>query len=854
MINDKTGRIIMHAAIIFMFIFSAETLFCENLLVNPGFEEEIDASEWRWLYRDDAPRRGYRTTEQSRSGGWSYVIENDVSVLTPVRGKAFPVNPGDIVEFSGWIKTELEGEDSAAFFRLLFYNIEDESVAQRRSSPQVSGISGWTHQNITWVAPDEAAYFRPNMDIYRGTGKAYFDDLDLRIRPGFGGEVEIPAVAVFTDLPEDSPMLENVKLLFGKGFVGVKEDNLRETLELCSKALVLYGKEQLPPETAASLKSFAYSGNTVFMDIRNFARFIGREAESIEIAPPSEWRWLYSVDAPRRGHRTTEQSRSGEWSYVIENDVSVLTPVRGKAYPVNPGDIVEYSGWIKTELEGEPGSAGIRLFFFTGEDERIAGRSSPRVSGRSDWTRVTAVLEAPENAAYCSPNMDIYSGTGKAYFDDMSLRILSGEEADAKDGGNLIRNPGFEIGEGGHEIVLETSATSGFKKGDIFPRMDEDGMLCVLPGEVADEGIEALAVVAGSAEISFAKKQLGKGYIYGIDMFSVGEPNASRESDGSFYKYLFMTNTLTNTVRYGEWYQAPEREGASTRYTHADIADEMRKIADSFPGVEFEKEGPGSGGYEIYSLNIGKEGAPLYFFYAAAHGEEWDPAYGLLTFTRRLAAGEFRDVVDLDRAAFKIIPVLNPWGYDNFRRTNANNVDLNRQGDYRWEEFGMNQKGYDETHPSYWKGHHGPFSEPETIVYSRIIDENEDRIYFVLDFHGNKSAVNNKLCMLPVNGLPDNQSRAILWAHHLNENVRGRYILQQSGESKASPYLMRMPVMSSPGPMLINTSAKDRYGFVIELTAAYRTNIASILVTDFVCEIIRSILVVYPVPTMDVNG
>ncbi|HPO37297.1 MAG TPA: hypothetical protein PL176_04775, partial [Kiritimatiellia bacterium] len=53
------------------------------------------------------------------------------------------------------------------------------------------------------------------------------------------------------------------------------------------------------------------------------------------------------------------------------------------------------------------------------------------------------------------------------------------------------------------------------------------------------------------------------------------------------------------------------------------------------------------GGYRLWSLNLGTPGCPLYFLYAAAHGAEWEPGYGLMTFARHVSEGRLSGVVDL---------------------------------------------------------------------------------------------------------------------------------------------------------------------------------------------------------------
>jgi len=271
----------------------------------------------------------------------------------------------------------------------------------------------------------------------------------------------------------------------------------------------------------------------------------------------------------------------------------------------------------------------------------------------------------------------------------------------------------------------------------------------------------------------------------------------------------------------------------------------MRQTAAAFPSIRLEDEGPASAEQRVYSLNLGKPGAPLYFLYAAAHGSEWEPGYGLLTFAKRAAQGRMRDVIDLDRLSIKIIPILNPTGYDRFRRQNVNGVDLNRQGDYRWDAYrgrDSNKDGQYGPHDYDWKGV-SPFCEPEAKVYQRISEL--PNLYCVLDFHGNSSATSNKVGILPHTAHEDNEDRAGAMQELVNARLRGRHLLKQFGEESYSQYLLDRVHLGGAVPYLINTSAKGKFGILVELTAGYRSTYGTVLQTDVTCEVCRALFRAY---------
>jgi len=226
----------------------------------------------------------------------------------------------------------------------------------------------------------------------------------------------------------------------------------------------------------------------------------------------------------------------------------------------------------------------------------------------------------------------------------------------------------------GLQAIKASETTAGFEVGQIMPRASHpDGELFVLPEGLSKPGLEVLAVGPNGSP-GLVRMSVGRGRVVAADVLSLREPYC-RNVD-AYYKYSLITNTLTNPVQFGEYYPK--------KLSYAELVELAEKIASSHTAIRFQDEGPASGDYRIFSLNLGRPGAPLYFLYAAAHGSEWEPGYGLLTFAKRVAEGRMIDVVDLDNVEIKIVPILNPSGYDQRRRHNAQGVDLNRQGDHRW--------------------------------------------------------------------------------------------------------------------------------------------------------------------------
>jgi len=391
----------------------------------------------------------------------------------------------------------------------------------------------------------------------------------------------------------------------------------------------------------------------------------------------------------------------------------------------------------------------------------------------------------------------------------------------------------------GLRVVKASTITNGFEPDQIVPYAGSKSQLLVLDASTLPAGLETLAVVPGNKP-ALVRMALGSGQIVAADVLSLREPYAGHLD--AYYKYLFLANTLADPESLGlaEFY--------SRKMTYAELVEHMRQTARLYSGIRFQEEGPACEDYKLYSLNLGREDGPLYFLYAACHGSEWEPGYGLMTLAKRLAQGRLKDVVDLEKVCVKIVPILNPWGYDARKRQNAHGVDCNRQGDCQWEKNKGRDSNNDGTYgpTDYdWKGT-APFCEPEAQTYRRIVQS--PRLHCILDFHGNSSAPNNELAILPVTAREDNQVRALDLQAIVNGRRARRYILMQSDEKEFSPYRLERIHFNSGRPVLMNTAARDRYGICVELTAGYGDSYGTVLQTEVTCEICRALFLAFPAP------
>lgn len=143
-----------------------------------------------------------------------------------------------------------------------------------------------------------------------------------------------------------------------------------------------------------------------------------------------------------------------------------------------------------------------------------------------------------------------------------------------------------------------------------------------------------------------------------------------------------------------------------------------------------------SGTYDIYRYDF----TPVDYdrtvlILSCVHGNEYTSFYGICRFLEDLCVrshenallGELRS-----RVRLVVLPIVNPWGFINSRRQNSNDVDLNRNANYRWNDY---TSANGQLGGKYYKGSE-PFSEAETQYIRAVVDELKDSNFVgVMDMH-----------------------------------------------------------------------------------------------------------------------
>ena len=188
--------------------------------------------------------------------------------------------------------------------------------------------------------------------------------------------------------------------------------------------------------------------------------------------------------------------------------------------------------------------------------------------------------------------------------------------------------------------------------------------------------------------------------------------------------------------------------------TYADLMARYDALITAFPDMMTKtKIGESVNGQDIFEIkitkgaynNAGRRGGtgrdaeiakPKFMIASGTHGYEPGSPNALCLFVSELVKGHPALSAIRNNVELRIIPCVNPDGYDANTRTNANGVDINRNYNYNWTLHDEGTQNY---------GGPSAASEPETQAVQAWIDANTDAV-FCLDWH--QSSFNEEMSCL----------------------------------------------------------------------------------------------------------
>ncbi|MBI3948471.1 MAG: DUF2817 domain-containing protein [Armatimonadetes bacterium] len=378
-------------------------------------------------------------------------------------------------------------------------------------------------------------------------------------------------------------------------------------------------------------------------------------------------------------------------------------------------------------------------------------------------------------------------------------------------------------------ICAENDITRGFRVGDVTPWWGKVShapnnthpnqlFQRQIPGMTASEQVSILGTSTVNAGAVLIEEKVGKGRILALDLLSLMEP--FYDSWGSANKFLFLGNLIGGSVRYGKHYPR--------KLLYDEFVAEMGALAQRLPALTLTREGPCSDGRPVCSLSLGRPDKPSFLFFGAIHGWEWENAYGLLHLAELLASEDPPEGLSRESFYLKVVPILNPYGYETDIRHNANGVDLNRNFDCAWQ----GHEGGEDLYVPWDFDYKGaaPASEPETRIAQRLIQEHKPLC--VADFH-----TADYIMLWPHRG-----DEALLNAIHADftRRLENRYLSQRPYSPEYEQVnILRKTDFSPPHPFLICYAAEagTPASFVLEMSGNRTDTQALVMNVDTVVEV-----------------
>ena len=154
-------------------------------------------------------------------------------------------------------------------------------------------------------------------------------------------------------------------------------------------------------------------------------------------------------------------------------------------------------------------------------------------------------------------------------------------------------------------------------------------------------------------------------------------------------------------------------------------------------GIEVEKTILGkdaSNTFDIFNYKVsnGVTGKPVVLVVFGEHGNEYNSAEIGSYFYKEIANGVMTKY--LKYVDFWLIPLMNPWGYENKQRNNYNDVNLNRDFPCEWNYYTVEHNKTDNF----------SLSQPETQYLYNLLVNNRNKILFMINKH-NTGSISNKI-------------------------------------------------------------------------------------------------------------
>lgn len=216
---------------------------------------------------------------------------------------------------------------------------------------------------------------------------------------------------------------------------------------------------------------------------------------------------------------------------------------------------------------------------------------------------------------------------------------------------------------------------------------------------------------------------------------------------------------------------------------------------------------------------------------SSAHGNEYTSFFGLCRLLEEVC-NNYQSDSNLyylrHKVKMVVIPVVNPWGFVNKNRRNVNGVDLNRNTDYRWNEY-TSVNG--QIGGKYYKGSK-PFSEKESQYVKQTVEEfKDDNLVAFMDLHTINTIEAEKVLYYPRFSQNLHQEFSYLVKRFDSETGNNRDILSSSTVPSFTNWVCHTYKLSGCNPEFSNSAYGTTRGeFLMRKHVEWVGNIALTLV------------------------
>lgn len=196
---------------------------------------------------------------------------------------------------------------------------------------------------------------------------------------------------------------------------------------------------------------------------------------------------------------------------------------------------------------------------------------------------------------------------------------------------------------------------------------------------------------------------------------------------------LACENNISNSPP--EFWRAPLQEEINdkTNWTYAQFIEQYENLRNKNPEYITKNIiiNDTSGAYPIYEyVFTPKSYDQTIFLTAGMHGDEFYGYWGLYRLLNTMCeqnSGNSQFNKLRNNVRIVVIPVVNPWGMENFTRRNSRDVNCNRNFDIYWDQLKIDKGGSKE-----------PFSENEAKAIKMICDKYSGSLDLYLDLHSTR--------------------------------------------------------------------------------------------------------------------